>query len=82
MFDLIAFPFKLAWQLVCVAFNIVVGMIEFAFGLLGGLLELIISIAVIVLVVSFIRLAVSRRRAERTQQEDFTSFYSQDGKVE
>lgn len=82
MFDLIAFPFKLAWQLVCLAFNLVVGAVEFAFGLLGGLLELIVSIAVIGLIVSFIRLAVSRRRAERAQHEDFTSFYSQDGKVE
>lgn len=82
MFDLIAFPFKLAWQLVCVAFNIVIGVIEFAFGLLGGILELIVSIATIVLIVSFIRLAVNRRRAYRAQHEDFTSFYAQDGKVE
>ena len=86
MLDLLLLPFQLAWDLICAAFSIFWGLVSLVFGLLGGLVELAMSIAVIVLLGALVRIAVQRRTAykthNRSQHEDFRSFYDQDGKVE
>lgn len=82
MFDLLFLPFKLVWELVCVVFKLCWGVIELVFGLIGGALELLTSIAVFAVLIGFIRLAITRRKTYKAHHEEFTSFYTQDGKVE
>lgn len=82
MFDLLFLPFKLVWELICIAFKLCLGVFEFVFGLIGGALELLTSIAVFAVLIGFIRLAIVRRKTCKAHHEEFTSFYTKDGKVE
>lgn len=82
MLELILLPFKLAWEVLCFAFNLVSGLFGLVFGLIGGAIELIVSLAGIAIIISLIALAIQRRHPRQAEQEDFTSFYAQDGKVE
>ena len=82
MLDLLFFPFKLIWELICAAFKLCWGLFELVFGLIGGALELLTSLAVFAVIIGFIRLAIVRRKSYKAHHEEFASFYTQDGKVE
>lgn len=82
MLDLLFLPFRLVWTVISTVFSILGGLFSLVFGLLGGIVEIAMTLAVIVLIVGVIRLARDRRSERHAQEEHFTSFYDQDGRVE
>ena len=83
MLDLIRLPFELAFTAIRVVFDFVGSMISMAFSILGGFLSMFIGLGSFVLIIGLIAALLHRRRAvKRSDDEDFVSFYAQDGKVE
>ncbi len=85
MLDLIRLPFELAFTAIRAAFHFVGSMISMAFSILGGFLSMFIGLGSFVLIAGLIAALLHRRRAYRRpapEEEDFVSFYAQDGRVE
>ncbi len=87
MLDLIRLPFELAFTAIRVVFDFVGSMISMAFSILGGFLSMFIGLGSFVLIAGLIAALLHRRRAVHrssasADDEDFVSFYAQDGKVE
>ncbi|MGN1021162.1 MAG: hypothetical protein ACI4O7_12415 [Aristaeellaceae bacterium] len=86
MLDLLLLPFELVFDLIAAVFRVIGGVFSLVFGLLGGVLSLLVSLGGLILVGGLIALALQRRRNRRAPQdgpqEDFVSFYDQDGRVE
>lgn len=92
MFELIGGIFTFAIDLIKMGASLAWGVVEFVFGLLGGLFSLILSLGGFLLAGALILLAVIRRRnykknrhpyeesdtrAYDVDKEEFTSFYDQ-----
>lgn len=82
MLDLILLPFKVAFDIICAVFEFIGGLFSLVFGILGGVLSLAVSLGSFVLVIGLIALVIHRRKEYKARQEDFTSFYDREGRVE
>ena len=82
MLELLLLPFKIVWEVAGAALSIAWGMISLIFGLIGGLIELAVTIAVIALIVGIIRAACRRPGKDSAREERFTSYYDREGTVE
>lgn len=82
MFELILAPFKLCWTIITTVFEVAFALIGMIFSLIGGVIQFILTITVIVLIVGLIYAVYHSRQAQKTQDIPFNSYYDQDGKVE
>ena len=80
MIDLLLFPFKLVWEIVCFVFDLVMGLIGLAFGLAGGIIGLVVKLCLLGAVIAIAAVVIQhlRQKPEKPQDEDFISYYDKD----
>ena len=80
MLNLILFPFKLVWEIICFVFDIVSGALGLVFGLAGGIISLLVHLGMLIAGVVLVVAVIShfRSKPRKPEDEDFISYYDKD----